>query len=168
MYRDNRPIIGISLGTRALGIALIKDGTLLYWQVKRFKGKWSAKSVESVIAFIDQFVKRHDVWAMAVKVPPRGHLSKGLSELIYSISMYAADRNLELKPYRIQELKQFLSTTSLNRTKMMQLVCEQFPVLKKTYQRELQNKQAYHVKIFEAILAALCLQAKRKRMYDHK
>jgi hypothetical protein len=100
---------------------------------------------------------------IAVKVPTRGYISIGLTDLIAELGIYASIANLEMRAFRIHELKQFFAKKSLNRKEMMHSICERFPFLECIYQKELSNRKAYHVKMFEAILAAICLQSKRER-----
>jgi hypothetical protein len=160
MHLGSKPILGISLGTSLLGIAVIKDDRLLHWQVRKYKGAWSPKRSEQILLFIAQFVRKHEIHAIAVKVPTRGNLSHGLIDLIAELGMYASIANLHMQAFRIQDLKQFFITQSLNRKQMMHSVCMRFPFLERTYHKELANKKAYHVKMFEAVLAGICLQEK--------
>jgi hypothetical protein len=166
MSLQNSPILGLSLGTSHIGVAVIKDARLLHWQVRKFKGAWSAKRPEQIMSFIAQLVRQHEIHAIAVKLPTRGYLSAGLVQIIAELGMYASITNLHVQAYRIHDLKQFFAKTSLNKKQMMHAVCERFPFLERTYQKELANKKAYHVKMFEAILAAIRLQADQEREID--
>lgn len=161
MPLKNKPILGISLGTHHVGIAVISDSNLLYWRTRKFKGAWSPQRLEKILSLIWYIARRYNITAIAVKVPPNGHLSKGLKELVLAISKTASEHNVDLKPYRIQELKQFLSKKSLNKKALMLLVCNKYPFLERNYHRELSNRQPYHIKMFEAVLAAMCLDAKQ-------
>jgi hypothetical protein len=162
MSRHDKSILGISVRSNHIGIAVIKDSSLMYWKVRKFNGAWSQKRLEKMIALVQHTAQRYSVTAIAVKVPPRGLLSKGLVELVSEISRLASTNDITLQPYRIQELKRFLSKKSLNKKVLLHLVCERFPILERYYQRELANRQPYHIKMFEAVAAALCLQATRK------
>lgn len=167
MSRESSPILAVSLGTRLLGIAVIKDDRLLHWQVRKFKGAWSSKRSEQILAFIAQFVRRHEICAIAVKVPTRGNLSTGLIDLIAELGMYASIANLHIQALRIQELKEFFEKKSLNKKQMMHSVCERFPFLERTYHKELANKKAYHVRMFEAVLSGIVLQAKLNKQSNN-
>lgn len=158
MNPSNRAVLGISLGTRLIGIAVIKDDSLLHWQVRKFRGAWSPARTDQILEFVAQFVPKHEVRAIAVKVPTRGNLSNGLIDLVSKFGMYASITGIPMKALRIQELKLFFGKRSLNRRQMMQSVCERFPFLERTYHKELANRKIYHLKMFEAILAALWLQ----------
>ena len=162
MSRVDKPILGISLGTRLIGIAVIRDDRLLHWQVRKFKGQWSPKRSEKILTFIAQFIRQHEIQAVAVKVPTKGYLSHGLIDLSAELGMYASIANLDMRSFRIHDLKKFFAKKSLNRKEMMHSICERFPFLETTYQKELSNRKAYHVKMFEAILAAICLQITRE------
>jgi hypothetical protein len=166
MSLDDKPLLGISLGTSLIGIAVIRDDRLLHWQVRKFKGAWSPKRSGQILTFIAQFVRRHEIRAIAVKVPTRGYLSHGLIDLATELGMYASVANLDMRALRIHDLKQFFAKKSLNRKEMMHSICERFPFLERTYQKELANRKAYHVKMFEAILAAICLQS--QRLHEHE
>jgi hypothetical protein len=166
MSLELSPILGVSLGTSHIGIAVIRDDRLLHWQVRKFKGPWSVKRPEQIMSFISQLVRAHEIRAIAVKVPTRGYLSNRLIAIIAELGMYASVANITIQAYRIHDLKLFFAKKSLNKTQMMQSVCERFPFLERTYQKELANKKAYHVKMFEAVLAAICLRASTTREVD--
>lgn len=161
MHLKNKPVLGISLGTHHVGIAVVSDTNLLYWRTRKFKGAWSPQRLEKILSLIWSTARRYDITAIAVKVPPRGHLSKGLKELVLAIGTTTSEHNVDLKPYRIQELKQFLSKKSLNKKALMLLVCNKYPFLERNYHQELANRQPYHIKMFEAVLAGMCLAAER-------
>lgn len=163
MSLDDKPVLGISLGTRIIGIAVIRDDRLLHWQVRKFKGAWSPKRTQQILVFISQFVRKHEIRLIAVKVPTHGYLSLGLVDLVAELGMYASIANLDMRSFRIHELKEFFAKKSLNRKEMMHSICERFPFLECTYYKEIENRKEYHSKMFEAILAAICLETKRER-----
>lgn len=163
MLQNIKPILGISIGTRTIGIAIIRDKELIHWQTKRLRNAWSQKKCELLISFIEQLICQYKVIAIGVKVPPKGHYSKGLIELISELCAIVANKGIPLKSYRIQELKRFCSQKSLNRIEMMQCIIERFTFLNHNCERELNNRHSYHIKMFEGILAGLCMQAELQR-----
>jgi hypothetical protein len=148
------------LGTRQIGIAVIRHDSLASWHIRRFRGPWSAKRLEAITSFLWFTAQKYQVTDLSVKVPPRGHLSNGLQELVYEIGTGAAKHNLELSVFRIQELNRFLAKRSLNKTVMMKLVAERFTILQPLYEKEIHSRRKHHVKTFEAVLAAVCANDK--------
>jgi hypothetical protein len=158
MRPDDSPVLGISLGTRILGVAVVKGKELRLWQTKRWRNKWSPEKLQALLAYVDTTMGRYGITAIGIKVPPRGHFSHGLIELVSELSKMAAVRHLPVKTYRIQELKRLCSERSLNRDGMMRCIIGRFDFLQSQYLKEHSSKHSYHVKMFEAILAALAME----------
>lgn len=157
MRQNDSPVLGLSLGTRILGVAIVKGKELRLWQTKRWKRKWCPQKKEMLIAYVHDLITRYGITAIGVKIPPRGHFSHGLIELVSELSKASAVNHLPLKNFRIQELKRMCSQQSLNRDGMMQCIIKRFDFLQSHYLKEHSNKHSYHVKMFEAILAALAI-----------
>lgn len=169
MSLEDKAVLGISLGTRVLGIAVVKGDKLLLWKVKKFRnGAWSKDRTKHIVTFIASYIRAHEIHAIAVKVPTVGNLSNGLIDLISSLGVYASISNLNMQAFRISDLKQCFVKASLNRNEMMHSVCQRFPFLEVAYRKELANKKAYHVKMFEAILSAICLQKRHRNAHRRR
>lgn len=157
MHRDDSPVLGVSLGTRILGIAIIKGNELRLWQTKRWKKKWSPEKLRALLEYLDALIRQYGITAIGVKVPPRGHYSHGLLALVSELAKAVATYRLPMKTYRIQELKKMCAQRSLNRDGMMRCIIRRFDFLQSHYLKEQSSKHSYHVKMFEAILAALAM-----------
>ena len=163
MSLAHKAILGLSLGTSHIGVAVISNDRLIHWQVRKFKGPWNPTRPEQLLEFIMGIVGKYEVREIAVKLPTKAHFSKRLIHIVADLGMYAAFSHLCIQSYRIHDLKQSLGERSLNKRHLMKIACERFPVLERTYQKELANKKPYHVKMFEAIIAALCMQSEQNR-----
>lgn len=158
MRRNDKPILGISLGTRILGVAIVNGRELRLWRTKRWKQRWSPQKRDALVGYLDSLIKQYRIAAIGVKVPPRGHFSHGLLELVSEMSKAGVVNRIPMKTFRIQELKKLCSQDSLNRDGMMRCIIQRFDFLQSHYLKEQSNKHSYHVKMFEAILAALAVE----------
>jgi Holliday junction resolvasome RuvABC endonuclease subunit len=82
-------MIGISPGTRSVGFAIIKDGTLIDWGVKLFKQEWSNEKLQKIIGVLDVYVQKYQISTVAIKQHPPFRLSDGLEKLYDQIRDWA-------------------------------------------------------------------------------
>ena len=67
MIREPITILGISPGTKYLGIAVLRGPELRDWRVKAFKGRWSEGKLGKIEAVLASLVARYDPDILAVK-----------------------------------------------------------------------------------------------------
>src|SRR5262245_31923882 len=75
-------VLGVSLGTRKVGIAVIEHRALHDCLVRNFPGIWSEQKEHAIIGTISRFIKTHSIEHIALKIPPAYSHSHGISELI--------------------------------------------------------------------------------------
>ena len=65
---NENTILGISPGTRFIGIAILADGKLVNWQVRSFPGEWSDEKLRVILAAIDTVIVRYRIEQVTVPV----------------------------------------------------------------------------------------------------
>lgn len=144
-------ILGISPGTRYIGIALQRNGILYDWRIKSYKGVWSEEKLLKVVTYIETLIVTHVVEHIACKIPHMGRCSEGLKLLIEKIKSIAKKCNSKIHLYSIAELKALFTTSIQNKGALVSYLAETLPELRHLLKKEMRNKNTYYVKVFEAI-----------------
>lgn len=151
-------IIGISLGSRLLGIAVIYDGLLFDFRVRTFYGKWNEKKRTNIIATIKKAIDQYGVTAIVLKTPKPTHCSISIQELVYEIRLLSEQGGIKLAVCNIACLRERYNVKErANKGVLIQSIISKYPEhtqLAKLHVRERSNRSAYHVKLFEAIACA--------------
>ena len=153
-------ILGISVGTRNVGMAVIRLRKLTDYRIRTFHGKWTLAKCESIWDVIERVMKDNQVTDIVLKVPPPSHSSENLIELIGGIKGLADWYGIKLHRCTIQDLKLSYSTQKKSGKQLMVAsLIEKYPDLKKSWHGGKQAK-SYNAKLFEAIACAeLALRA---------
>jgi hypothetical protein len=153
-----RTIIGISLGSRYIGYAILRDtSTLEDWHIHGFKEQWSGTKLRRIIAFLLRIAEFHKATEFAVKLPPLNKKSRLVQKLLKELQAKAIKRGYTFTTYSLEELKAACPAPIKNKRALMAHVNGLFPCLKRFYDRELAVRNHYHLKVFEAALAAYIL-----------
>jgi len=154
-------IIGISPGTRSVGIAVFKNGKLREWQLKTFKGAWSKSKLHWIVSTIKQVIIQYDGTAVALKLPHASRTSKALNDLVNAIQRIVEKHGLPATTFSLKELEQhFAESPKATKKALIEVLANQFPELreyrKKTIREPKSTKpKSPYEKVFEAVAAAL-------------
>jgi RNase H-fold protein (predicted Holliday junction resolvase) len=146
-------ILGISIGTRTSGIAILKSGRLVAWNTISFKNEWSERKAEKIVSKYDSYLKKHKVTLLVLKIPPLTHQSEALLSLLKKLQKIISYHGCMVEYKTKQEIKHALPEIR-NTKQLMNHVVSLYPVLTPEYQQELANRNSYHAKMFEAVLVA--------------
>ena|SRR5579872_5667389 len=152
---DTKAILGINAGTRSIGIAMIRNGDLVDWKVKSFKGEWSKDKLEYILRKLDAVCRDYPVTAIALKKVDPSKGSRQLEVLMARIIKLASKNRIPVTIYSIHDLHLMTDGRYKSAKKSIaEYVQTTYPVLKSEYQRERKNKREYYAKMFEAVLCA--------------
>ncbi|MEO7214190.1 MAG: hypothetical protein ABIX36_15380 [Mucilaginibacter sp.] len=146
-------ILAISLGTRTSGIALLSHGQLAYWRTHTFSGKWSADKCNDILAKYDRYITRHHIEHVAIKIPPATHHTKALLTLLKKLTQLVQYRGCMVACHTKSDLKAAVPDVA-NTESLMDYVVKHYPILLPEQAQERTSRQAYHIKMFEAVMAA--------------
>jgi len=136
-----KPTLGISIGNRMIGIAIIQNNELLYFKLKDFKGKWSNQKQVLIVQYIQKLCEIHHVERLVCK---------------HSITVRCPESSLIIQLQQLYPSMELLTTIELrqvyrNVSIMINQITSMFPEL-------IMYKQRYHTvsrnsyrKLFEAI-----------------
>lgn len=145
-------MIGISPGTRSIGIAVIKDGTLIDWGVKIFKEEWSLEKLNRIMKILEAYMIRYHISTIAIKRVDISRSSERLESIVEGIIACAKRLKIRYKVYSIEELKRRCNGSD-TKNSLMSYVFQQFPEIEKTTKFNKGNG-IYHMKTIEAVALA--------------
>lgn len=146
-------ILGISLGTRDSGIALISHGQLIHWKTHAFHEAWSEDKLNDILIRYDRYITKYQVRHVAIKIPPATHHTKAFLTLLKNLSELVQYRGCMVTCQTKADIKGMVPEV-VNTESLMEYVVRQYPILLPEQAQERNCRQPYHVKMFEAVLAA--------------
>jgi len=158
MVKESLKIIGINPGTRYLGIALFQGPELWDWRIKVFEGRWTKAKMEKIKETILGFIKRYEPNFIAIKRLHPSRSSPNLKKLVAKIKEMSRRKGLKICQYSINDLEGFFNPEEkINKKSLAEVLASEYPVLSHEFSKEKSNKNAYHIRMFEAVaLGAVC------------
>jgi len=98
-------ILGISLGTRDCGVAVISDGAIVEWRRHTFHGTWSEDKLHGIIRRLDRYITRYKVTRVMVKIPPVTHHTEAFRALLEKLTEHIRYRGCLMESITKEELK---------------------------------------------------------------
>jgi len=152
---DTKAILGISSGTRSIGLAMMRNGDLVDWKVKTFKGEWSKDKLEYILRQLDAICRYYSVTAIALKKVDPSKGSRQLEVLTAGIIKLARRKRIPIDTYTIHDLHSVADGRYRSAKKSIaEFVLDTYPTLRREYLRERNNKREYYTKMFEAVVCA--------------
>lgn len=155
MPNQKNSILGISVGTQLMGLALKNGIALEDWQVKNFEGVWSKRKLKVISITVSRYIKDNNVQYVALKVPEDNKSSDAMKKLLKELKRVCMAQNVELWTCTINELK--LCCGAKNKAELMQYVLARHPELSQVFAKTQKVKKVYYVKIFEAVMASMLI-----------
>ena len=150
-----KALLGISPGTRVVGLAVIQKGVLVEWKVKTFKEMWSGDKRRAILGTIDRICEYHAIQVLALKKIDPLKSSPQLDRLITSILKRAKRNGIRVYQYSLSDLDYDLQTgKNKNKSELTEKVANKHPEVQKEYLLERNNRKEYYTKMFEAIAMA--------------
>lgn len=150
-----KALLGISPGTRIVGLAVLEEGELVQWKVKTFKAAWSWKKRMDILGAIERLCASHDVGMIAIKKIDALRSSPGLNRLIRAIRRQAERGNIHVASYSLSDLDHDKRDDGdLTRAQLAEEVAARHPRVQHKLARERGNRTEYYTKMFEAIAMA--------------
>jgi RNase H-fold protein (predicted Holliday junction resolvase) len=146
-------ILGISIGTRTSGIAILSKQGLLSWNTLSFKNTWSEQKGDAIVRKYEKYLKHHRVTVVVLKIPRISHHTDAILRLLDNVNAIVAKHGCMVE-YKTQEEIKTAVPGIKNRKDLMSHTTQLYPVLMRQQQKELENRNSYHDKMFEAVLVA--------------
>ena len=156
MYKIQPTILGISPGTRSIGLAVYRNGSLAEWRVKTFKGFWSNGKLKDILYELKNYMAEQGITVVAIKRPDTIRSSVGVQQVVSEITVLAKRNDIKVSLYSLQEMKRYYSKEKrFSKSEMIRQVASTNSELHHEYNKEQRNRNSYYVKMFEAIAVAL-------------
>jgi hypothetical protein len=153
-------ILGISIGTRTSGIAILNNGQLRAWNTLSFKDTWSERKGQYIVDKYERYLKKHNVTVVVLKIPRLSHHTDAILTLLKKLESIIGFHGCMVEYKTQADIKTALPDIK-NWKDLVHHTTELYPVLIKEKTRELSNRNNYHDKMFEAVLVAhLCKEEK--------
>ena len=149
-------VIGVSLGTRIAGIAVMKNRELITYKVKVFKGPWSKQKQNEILLLFDKLYDHYDVKCLAIKLVSPLHSSKAVDGLIKHAIERANKKGIKVMSVSLDEIRRLLGLKK--RQSLNEYVAGKYIELRREYEVEQNSFNKYYTKMFEAIAVAELLE----------
>jgi hypothetical protein len=153
MKQRNMSILGISIGAKRNGVAVISYETLIHWKVHTTPGTWSDKKLQCIIDRYEAYIKKYMVKWVLIKVPPYTHHSLAVNAVLHHLLQLCQRHGCMVEYKTKASLQEYIPEVQRPK-ELMQYLTNRYPILIHEQQKELRSKQAYQAKMFEAVLAA--------------
>lgn len=149
-------VLGISIGTRSNGVAVLNGSELEAAQVHSLNERWSKGKIAAIIAIYDKYTRKYNIDKIVVKAPKSSHFTLALKQLIKAIDEYVKQQGCLVEYTTIEKIKT-AEPTIKNRRHIREFVVTKYPELIHEMRKDIKNKQPYYMKLFEAtIVADIC------------
>ncbi|SJZ77790.1 hypothetical protein SAMN04488132_104227 [Sediminibacterium ginsengisoli] len=146
-------VLGISIGTRRNGFAVIADNVLEVAHVRSRRDRWSPKKLQSLLTLYTRYIRRHHITNIVVKTPKHSHFTAALKQLIKALETYAKERGCLVQLTTIEHIKS-QEPSIKNRNHLREFVVATYPKLVDKKDKDIKNRQPYYMKMFEATIVA--------------
>lgn len=148
-------VLGISPGTRVIGLAVMRDGELIDFRVKSFKETFTRAKMQDILDTIFAFCDYNGVKTICLKKVDPLKSSPQLDRLVRNIQRQAKRHGIKVRSYSLSDLDyDARSKRKLTRDGLAEQVAEKHPELRHAYIRERNNRTEYYTKMFEAVAMA--------------
>src|SRR5437868_14268541 len=79
-------ILGISIGTRITGVAVINSKKLVAWETHAYPETWSESKLEKILSRYEKHIRVHRVTAVVVKIPRLTHHNDAITALLTKLA----------------------------------------------------------------------------------
>jgi len=146
----SRTVLGLSLSPRSMGVVVFRNGELVDWELRHFKGCWCEQKLEKIAAAVQVLLAQYSPTLVALKRSKpsfRAHVSVVSNRILSLIE----STGVSLKHIPLTAIEKL---THSNKYDLLQAVSQRFPVLAEYNKSKLQFLSRYYVKLFEAVAVA--------------
>lgn len=159
-------VLGISTNSRLLGIAILKETTLLDFNVHYYKESWSNTKPYRVLGCLNQYHKRYTIKSIAIAIPYEYYQTRETKALIKIITKHYSKKKILVTSYQPEAFHYLHQETKKKKKAMMERLTGYYPELHLIHKKELRNKRRYYFKLFEAVAVARLLNNENSTRED--
>jgi len=142
-------VLGISLGTRTTGIAIMDGKELL--ESRTLTVRDPHQKVHSEV--FDHYIRQYRVGVVVLKVPPLIHVTQRLREILLRAVKLFEYHGCMVEYKDIEAIKEAVPSIG-NKQDLISFATLNYPLLGPMQAKELASGNKYHEKMFEAVVIA--------------
>lgn len=155
-------ILGVSAGTRYVGIAVLDGSHLIDWKVQTFSGSWSKQKKQAITEAISTICATYAITTIALKSPDPIRSSPALLNLTEKICACAEATGLGIYRFNLMDIFHYCHGKGKNiHERISAYICERYPLFTRECHKEGQATDRYYTRMFEAILIAEMAYSKK-------
>ena len=148
-------ILGVSAGTRYVGIAVLDGSNLIDWKIQTFTGSWSKQKEKAIVNAISTICRTYAITTIALKYPDPIRSSTALLQLTEKIHAHAEAYGLEICQYSLMDIFHYCHGKGKNMHEWISAyIRERYPLFTRECRKEKKASYPYYTRMFEAILVA--------------
>ncbi len=147
-------VLGISPGTRTVGIAVLQETTLIHYELLSFPQKWSAIKKQEILQRISLYLTRYGITQVAIKIPDELPISTAYIQVVSDLNTMCDARGMTPTYFTLSELKQgYLPDAQVKKETLIRYITKLYPDLH-IYTRKESKDRKYYDKVYEAVGSA--------------
>jgi len=148
-------ILGVSAGTRYVGIAVLDGPNLIDWKVQTFPRSWSKQKEQVIVNAISTICRTYAITTIAIKSPDPIRSSTALLQLTEKIHAHAEANRFEIYQYNLMDIFHYCHGKGKNiHEGISEYIRERYPLFTRECHQEQKASYPYYSRMFEAILLA--------------
>lgn len=147
---EDTAILGLSVNTRMLGLAVISGNRLIDYHIQLRKDSWTPRKRELIRTSLQPWCESYSITNVVLSIPYEKQTSSQTKELLESLKSHFKEKKIRLFAYPTKTLYAFCKEAKAKK-EVMRTLALQYPELSFYYQKEMRNKNKYYVKLFEAV-----------------
>lgn len=153
-------VLGISLNSRIMGLAVLRDQSLEDYKVKLFKERWCKEKAQKMLNCLLQCIEEYQINRLALMLPEPQYSTSEIASLISQVKARSKSWKLQVACFEPKSLYSLIEPVRAKKRALMQELSTRHPELGFLAQKELKNKKRYYSKLFEAVAAATLLASR--------
>lgn len=116
---------------------------------------WSPQKRDSILSGLASCITHYTITDIVLSIPDLHHQTADFKEMCSAIETFAMVHGITVVSYTAKEIYQYFgSRLKRTRDRLMQRLVLFYPELQRYYEKELENKNKYYIKLFEAVAVA--------------
>lgn len=141
--------MGISLGNRTTGIAVVHNKELLEYRTLTARG--GKEDTRGAVAV--HYIRQYKIPTVVLKVPPASHLTEQLKAILRSLLKLVEYHGCMVRHTDTESIKRAVPGIA-NKRDLIAFAAGNYAELLPLQDKELSNGKKYHEKMFEAVVIA--------------
>jgi len=155
MPTTSNTTIGVSLGSRYVGTAVLVGTELRDWRIRVIRGETLIDKLQRLTSILARLLDTYCPTSIVIKKVRLSSSSSTMDRLQLEAREFLRQHGVTVHEYTLYQLKaRLLPGGRVNKTKLVESIVFQFPVLFQEWEREKSLKHSYRIAMYEAVALA--------------